>query len=306
MSVRAPTLASVSEHVLATNGARVVYDVHPADAPGDRPPLLMVGQPMTAGGFDALRAHFDDRLVVTYDPRGLGRSTRTDGGTENVPDVHARDLHEILDALALGPVEVFGSSGGAVAGLALVSAFPGDVRVLVAHEPPIWGALPDAAAAQRAHRDVEQAYAARGFGAGMAAFIALTSWQGEFGDDYFARPAADPAAFGLPAADDGGRDDPLLSGTSRAVTDYVLDVDALTAAPTRVVVGVAEESGDNILGRAARAVAARLGQEPVVFPSHHGGFAAAEGPYPGRPTEFAAVLRGVLDADEPGLDHTST
>ena len=48
----------------------------------------------------------------------------------------------------------------------------------------------------------------------MAAFIAMTSWQGEFTDAYFAQPAADPATFGMPTEDDGSRDDPLLSDRS--------------------------------------------------------------------------------------------
>lgn len=50
--------------------------------------------------------------------------------------------------------------------------------------------------------------------AGMAAFIAMTSWSGEFTDRYFAQPAADPAGFGMPTANDGSRDDPLLSDRS--------------------------------------------------------------------------------------------
>jgi len=102
--------------------------------------------------------------------------------------------------------------------------------------------------------------------------------------------------FGMPSEDDGSRDDPLLSDVSLAVTDYVPHVAALTAAPTRIVVGVAGESGESFTGRTARALAARLGQEAVVFPSHHGGFTGGDGPYAGKPAEFAARLREVLDA----------
>ena len=53
--------------------------------PTDAAPLLMVGQPMDAGGFATLAAHFADRTVVTYDPRGLGRSTRKDGRDDHTP-----------------------------------------------------------------------------------------------------------------------------------------------------------------------------------------------------------------------------
>src|SRR6185503_2896105 len=148
-----------------------------------------------------------DRTVVTYDPRGLGRSTRSDGRTDNSPTVQAEDVHAVIEALGTGPVELLGSSGGAVTALALVAAHPGDVVTLVAHEPPLIPVLPDAAAAERARAAVRDAYAAGGRGAGMAAFIAMSSWRGEFTDEYFARPPADPAAFGMPAEDDGSRDD---------------------------------------------------------------------------------------------------
>ncbi len=107
----------------------------------------------------------------------------------------------------------------------------------------------------------------------MAAFIAMTSWRGEFTDEYFAQPPADPAALGMPAEDDGSRDDPLLSDRSWAVSSYHLDVDALAAAPTRVVIAVGEESEDTFTGRTSLATAELLGQQPTVFPSHHGGFA---------------------------------
>lgn len=286
----------MATHTLTTPEADLVYDVRGPLPPADgRPPLLMIGQPMTADGFATLASHFPDRTVVTYDPRGLGRSTRKDGRIDHSPEVQAGDLHALVQALGAGPVEVFASSGGAVTGLALVAAHPEDVTVLVAHEPPLISILPDAEAAERASAGVRDAYEAKGFGAGMAAFIAMTSWEGEFTDEYFAGPAPDPAAFGLPTADDGSRDDPLLSDRSSAVSSYRPDVDALRAAPTRVVVALGEETGRTITGRTAVATAELLGQEVTVFPSHHGGFVGPESGYPGRPEAFARRLREVLE-----------
>jgi pimeloyl-ACP methyl ester carboxylesterase len=283
-------------HTLETPEADIVYDVHgPAPADSPRPPLLMIGQPMEASGFSTLASYFPDRTVVTYDPRGLGRSVRKDGREDHVPAVQAGDLHAVIEALGAGPVEVFGSSGGAVAGLALVTAHPGDVSTLVAHEPPLTRVLPDAAAAGRAGQAFRDAYQAGGFGAGMAAFIAMTSWKGEFTDDYFALPPADPAQFGMPAEDDGRRDDPLMTDRSLAVSDYQLDVDALVAAATRIVIAVGEESIDVITGRAALVTAELLGQEATVFPSHHGGFLGGEFGYAGQPEAFAKKLREVLE-----------
>ncbi len=283
-------------HVLETDEADIAYDVHgPLPTADGRRLLLMIGQPMTASGFSTLASHFSDRTVVTYDPRGLGRSTRRDGRVDNAPAVQARDVHAVIEALGAGPVEMFASSGGAVTALALVAAYPNDVVTLVAHEPPLIPVLPDAAAAARARGEVRDAYEANGASAGMAAFIAMTSWRGEFTDEYFAQPAADPAAFGMPSEDDGSRDHPLLSDRSWAVTSYRPEVDALAAAPTRVVIAVGEESQNTFTGRTSIATADLLGQQATVFPSHHGGFVGPEFGYPGQPEAFARRLRDVLD-----------
>jgi pimeloyl-ACP methyl ester carboxylesterase len=285
-------------HILETADADIAYDVHgPLPTADGRPPLLMIGQPMDAGGFATLASHFPDRTVVTYDPRGLGRSTRKDGRVDHSPTVQADDVHAVIGALGAGPVEMFASSGGAVTALALVAAHPDDVTTLVAHEPPLIPVLPDAEAAERARAGVRDAYEANGSSAGMAAFIAMTSWQGEFTDEYFTQPAPDPAQLGMPSGDDGSREDPLLSDRSWAVSSYRPDLDALGAAPTRVVIAVGEESLGTFTGRTAVATAELLGQQATVFPSHHGGFLGGEFGYAGQPEAFARKLRDVLERD---------
>ena len=285
---------------LETDEASVVYDVEgPLPTVDGRPLLFMVGQPMDASGFRALASHFPDRTVVTYDPRGLGRSKRKDGRVDNDPGVQARDLHDIIEALGAGRVDMFASSGGAVTSLALVTAYADDIAVLVAHEPPLQNVLPDADAAGRAMSRFRDAYGEKGFGAGMATFIDMNSWHGEFTDDFFGRPLPDPAQFGMPTGDDGARDDVLLSHRSDAVTDYRPDYNALKATETRIVIGVGEESAGTFAARAAVALAERLGQEAVVFPSHHGGFTGGDSPYAGKPEEFSRRLRDVL-AEKPG------
>jgi pimeloyl-ACP methyl ester carboxylesterase len=282
--------------ILETPEADIAYDVDgPLPTADGRPPLLMIGQPMTASGFGTLGSHFPDRTVVTYDPRGLGRSTRKDGRVDNSPTVQAEDVHALIEALGAGPVDMFASSGGAVTALALVAAHPDDVVTLVAHEPPLIPVLPDAEAAERARAGFRDVYEAKGWGAGMAAFVAMTSWRGEFTDEYFAQPVPDPAQFGMPAEDDGSRDDPLLSDRSWAVSSYRPDVDALAAAPTRIVIAVGEESAGTFTGRAAVATAELLGRRATVFPSHHGGFLGGESGYAGQPEAFARKLREVLD-----------
>src|SRR3982074_3800283 len=164
----------MTTHKLGITEADIVYDVHGPPPPADAdPPLFMIGQPMDASGFGTLASHFPERTVVTYDPRGLGRSTRKDGRVDNAPTVQADDVHAVIEALGVGPVEMFASSGGAMTALALVAAYPNDVTTLVAHEPPIIPVLPDAEAAERARAGVRDGDEAKGSNAGMAAFIAM-------------------------------------------------------------------------------------------------------------------------------------
>ena len=282
-------------HVLSTGEVDLAYDVHGSLPTVDgRPPLFMIGQPMDASGFTTLAALLPDRTCITYDPRGLGRSVRTDGRTDHSPTVQAADVHAVIEELRAGPVDMFASSGGAITALALVAAYPDDVLTLVAHEPPLIPVVPDAAAVERAREAVRDAYEAGGPGAGMAAFIVMSSWQGEYDDEYFAQPPPDPAQLGLPTTDDGSRDDPLLSDRSWAVSSYRPDLEALTAAPTRIVIAVGEESAGVFTGRTSVATAELLGQQATVFPSHHGGFMGGEFGYAGQPEAFAERLREVL------------
>ena len=286
------TMTVPTTHTLDVAGATLTYDVREADSP--TPVLMMIGSPMGAGGFVTLASHFTDRTVVTYDPRGVERSTKADPASESTPDQHAEDLHRIITALGTGPVDLFASSGGAVNALALVAAHPEDVRTLVAHEPPLASILPDREGALAASRAVHDAYMQEGFGAGMARFIGVVSHQGPFDPADASQPAPDPAMFGLPTVDDGDRSDPLLGQNIISSTHYEPDFDALRAAPTRIVVAAGVESEGQLAHRGAVAAAERLGQQPVSFPSDHGGFLGGEYGQAGDPDAFAAKLREVL------------
>jgi pimeloyl-ACP methyl ester carboxylesterase len=117
--------AMTTAHMLETVEVDIAYDVHGRLPTSDgRPPLLMIGQPMDASGFGALASHFPDRTVVTYDPRGLGRSSRKDGRVDHAPTVQADDIHAVIETLGVGPVEMIASSGRAVTALVLVAAYP--------------------------------------------------------------------------------------------------------------------------------------------------------------------------------------
>ena len=117
-------------YALEVPGGELVYDVITSDAEGQRP-LFMIGHPMGTSGFLELASYFPDRTVVSYDPRGCDRSQVVDA--EHSPRQNAEDVHQLISLVGGGPVDVFGSSGGAVTGLALVTEYPDDVGVLVAH-----------------------------------------------------------------------------------------------------------------------------------------------------------------------------
>ena len=286
-----------TSHTLDVPGARLTYDVRGdlAAATPDRPALFLMASPMGAAGFGTLASHFTDRPVVTYDPRGVERSVKDDPTSESTPEQHADDLLRIVEALGVEQVDLFGSSGGAVNGLALVARHPERVRVFVAHEPPALSVLPDAEVALAANDDIGATYQKEGMGPAMAKFISLVMQQGPLPATYLEQPAPDPAMFGLPTEDDGSRDDPLLGQNNRTCVRHEPDVEALTAAPTRVVVARGEDSGQEVAARAADGVAALLGMQPAVFPSNHGGFLGGEYGQTGRPQEFAAALRAVID-----------
>jgi pimeloyl-ACP methyl ester carboxylesterase len=285
----------MTTHTLDVPGATLTYDVRRNDA-STEPALLLIAAPMGAAGFGTLAQHFADRTVVTYDPRGSERSIKADPASPVTPEVHADDLHRLIQAIGGGPVDLFASSGGAVNALALVAKHPQDVRTLVAHEPPLASVLPDREHAMAAARAVHETYQRSGWGAGMAHFIAVSSHQGPFTAEIADQPAPDPAMFGLPATDDGSRTDPMLGQHMITSTHYEPDFDALGSAATRIVLAAGEESEGQMTSRGAFAVAERLGTKPVSFPSHHGGFLGGEYGQTGQPDAFAAKLREVLAA----------
>jgi pimeloyl-ACP methyl ester carboxylesterase len=268
----------------------ITYDVRGdiADATADRPPLFILGSPMEASYFAPLAEHFADRPVITYDPRGTARNPH--GTSTLTPEQHGEDIHRVIEAVGAGPVDVFASSGGAVNSLALVAVHPGDVRRVVAHEPPTAALLPDRDTILAVAEDMRATYQSQGNGPAMAKFIALVMFDGELPGDYVDRPAPDPAMFGMSAEDDGSRDNPLMRnlGTCNA---YEPDLDALASLGGRLVIAAGADSGQQMAARGGQSIAARLGSEVAIFPKGHGGFLPGDGD----PDGFAARLRELLD-----------
>jgi len=278
-------------------GAGIAYDLRPGTDAGQCP-LFVLGNPMAADDFAQLVAELGDRTVLTYDPRGVGRSTLADDGGTAVGD-HAADLHAVVHDAALGPVDVLGSSGGAVTALAWAAAHPDDVRRVVAHEPPLTALLEDRDVAVRAQTDIVATYAERGFGPAMAKFLRLVLATEPLTPAFLAAPDPDPAQFGLPTADDGRRDDLLLGRTLATMPLWEPPVEALRALTRDGVVrilpalGAASPPGA-LATRGAAALADALGTRPVVFPGDHGGFVRTEWSPENDPAAFAARLRELL------------
>jgi pimeloyl-ACP methyl ester carboxylesterase len=279
-------------HTLDVPGAVLAYDVREPEDPGDHRPLFIFGSPMGASGFEQLVGHFGDRTVITYDPRGMERSTRAAG--ELTVETHAEDYHRVIEATGLGPVDAFGSSGGAMCALHWVVAHPEDVRTLVAHEPPLVTLLEDREMAIKVNADIVETYQRDGFGPAMAKFIQLVMRQSPLPGDYLDQPAPDPAQFGLPTEDDGSRDDLLLSG-NLAMPPFEPDAEALRGSSVRIVPAIGEAGEGSLARRGGEALAALLGVAPVVFPGDHQGFAANEWSPTNDPGAFAQKLRGVLE-----------
>jgi pimeloyl-ACP methyl ester carboxylesterase len=266
-------------HTLDVPGARLYYARR-----GTGPLLLLIGSPMDSTGFASLAdALAGEYTVVTYDPRGLGDSSRDDSG-DVTPEQQASDVHHLVSALGDGPADVFGSSGGAVVGLALVTAYPAQVRTLVAHEPPVVELLPDSAQVQAQIQDIYDTYRSDGADRAMQKFLAHAGLMPAAGQQAGAphwQPSPQQVARMRASTDH------FLAHLLRPTTRYRPDIAALRGAPARIVVAAGATSKGQLANRSAVALASELGTPVAEFPGDHGGFLAA-------PEQFGRELARVL------------
>ena len=268
-----PTVRSVT-----VPGARLHYEVR-----GSRGPLLLViGSPMASADFAPLAdALAGDHTVVTYDPRGHANSTIDDPGEDSTAESRADDIAAILDDVGAESADVFGSSGGAVTGLALVARHPGRVRTLVAHEPPLLELLPDARQQRANTEDIIETFHAAGMQAAWYKFMVNA------GFDMTGPAGAPEQGPPEPTEQDLREAARFFDHELRPTTRYLPDIDALKHSPSRVVIGIGADSGGLLTYGTSVALCDLLGSTPVEFPGDHGGFLGA-------PTEFADTLRTVL------------
>ena len=202
-------------------------------------------------------------------------------------DLMAEDARRLLEAVCGGPADVFGSSGGATYGLALVARHPGLVRTLVAHEPPVTELLPDAERWRANNEKVGEIYRRDGLEPALSWFVGFV-FGGEPGDGPGpAEPTTDEA-----------ESEARVSRNLRVFASWLIphignhkpDMAGLRAASTRIVVGIGAQSlPQHMTYQTSRALAEQLGVELAEFPGDH--FVEAS-----HPAEFPARLRAVLGA----------
>ena len=210
---------------------------------------------------------------MTYDPHGVGESTVDDPSLAVTPEIEADDLAHIIDTLGAGKADVFGSSGGAVAGLALAAGHPDKVDTVIAHEPPVADMLPDASHVRTAIDGVEDAYHAYGAGAAWGKFVSAVMHDGpvtEAGvpdaqwpppgssDEAVAEGGSDEAATPPePSAKQQADDELFFLRMLKPFTRYQPPVELLRSGEPRVIVAVGDASRGEIAPRSARALARR-------------------------------------------------
>lgn len=247
---------------LAVPGADLHYEVR-----GDGPLVLLAGAPMDARSFEGLATLLArDHTVLTTDPRGINRSSVEHPDRDSTPEERADDLARLLTHLDAGPAAAFGSSGGAVSVLALAQTRPELVHTVIAHEPPLEELLPDREQLHAATEDMIATYLAGDVAGAWGKFLraANIDFPPEMIEQVFLSDRSPQTV-----ADERFQFAHMLRATAR----WRPDLDRLRAVPTRIVVGIGEQSAGQLCDRASRALAAGLGTTPTMFPGDHIGFA---------------------------------
>ncbi|GII90478.1 alpha/beta fold hydrolase [Sinosporangium siamense] len=267
-----------SSGTLDVPGARLHYEVR-----GQGPLIALVGAPMHAAAFAPLADLLAvDHTVLTTDPRGINRSPLDDPAQKSTPELRADDLSRLLTHLDAGPAAVLGSSGGAVTALALAQAHPEQVHTVVAHEPPLVELLEDR---DRLHAQTDDLIATYLTG------DAIGAW-GKF----MAQAGIELPEGALEMMFGGERDPQQVRDEHRwfahemwGTTHWRPDIALLRTVPTRIVIGIGEESTGQLCDHTSRALATALDTKPTLFPGDHTGFVE-------HADRFVTPLRTVLSS----------
>ncbi|MEU4835427.1 alpha/beta hydrolase [Streptosporangium sp. NPDC023615] len=276
-------MTTVITDTLRVPGATLHYEVRGTG------PLLLISQ---SGEGDAGRSTdlvdrlADDHTVVTYDRRGLSRSTPDDPARGVTIAEHAEDVRHLLATLTDEPVLMLGCSLGALIGLHVAVRHPGRIGTLVAHEPVAPFLLPAAERArhERELADVQRIYRRDGLEAALRAVAEV------LGIDP-ADPAAEPGLTPQPMTPRRIADFAFfIEHDVAAVIGDTLPVSALRDTTTRVVPAVGRTTPPGVFDRhCAEELAALLGTGIAEFPGGHNGNTS-------HPRAYASRLREILRA----------
>ncbi|WP_409186548.1 alpha/beta fold hydrolase [Amycolatopsis sp. VS8301801F10] len=251
------------------------------EAQGTGPVLLLIpGGPADGTVFTAMLPALSSRYrVVTYDPRGLYRSTIDDGGDIAVQR-HSDDAYRVLDSVTSDPALIFASCGGAITALDLIATHPGRVRALIAHEPPLLELLPDKARQHAAISSLCEVAQNHGAQEAMLRLIAHFGWEE---DRRLSHSQPRPRASATNAARRGNNIELLFTRMLRPMTKYRPNHVALRSAAATIIVASGTDSAGQLAYRTTQTLAGELGTTIRHYPGGHGGFIQ-------QPQHFAAKL----------------
>lgn len=150
--------------VLSAGGAEIWYH----DTGGDGDALLLLGGPSVGHfHFDFVRPHLGGYRLITWEPRGLGRSG--DAPSYSV-DLWASDLLDLLDALQLDRVRIWANAFSSYIALAFAAQWPARASALITSSD-VWAGDPGKgyAGAWELYREIIDAYGTAGEGAARLA-----------------------------------------------------------------------------------------------------------------------------------------
>lgn len=267
---------------LPVPGASLHYEIR-----GTGPVLLMIpGGGGDAGTFDIVGAQLADRFtVVAVDPRGKSRSAPHEVGLDQRVEVHSDDMRRLLDEVSPeAPAFVIGTSSGAITALDLLARHPHRLRLVVAHEPPTLGLLPDADRGHAAFAEVVEAFRREGLGAAMAVLGAAAGEESPDEPDSPGAPEPDPDRMRRTMANMPQ----FVERELRQFSGHMPDLDALAAHAGKLIPAAGRASRGLLLARPATVLAERLGTPVAEFPGGHVGLST-------HPMRFTQTLRRTLD-----------
>ena len=269
---------------LSVPGASLYYEVR-----GSGPVLLMMpGGPADGNVFRNITGELaTDFTVVTYDPRGLSRSTLVAPLDKNrIVQIFADDVSRLLAHVTREKAFVFASSGGATIGLELAARHSAQIDTIVPHEPPSPTLVPDTARIRAGMHEVVETYKSGDAAGAFQKFSALIEMHGE-------APPPPPQGEATPEAAEAmavmQKNMALFFGDyMEAIADYEPDIDALRKGSCRIIPRVGEDTEGELAHKGGLGLATQLGTRAAVFPGAHTAFDS-------HPAAFAARLREVLE-----------